>query len=142
MSNLIQLSQNLEDMAEFEALPEGLYPAECQDVEVRHSEKVPNGFLYIQFRISPEDFPADYDVGNAPEGLSVVYASVKIPDATNRRTVKPFKRLAEAFGSDISSAEFDPQEWVGKQVQVLLRKSEYQGSEVNNVDSVAPLATV
>jgi hypothetical protein len=140
--SIIELAGNIQDMAEFEPLPDGVYPAELQDIEIRHSEKVPNGYLYCQFRVSPDHFPADYDVGNAPEGLPVVYARVAIPDAANRRTVRPFKQFLDALGVKQSGSKFDPQDWVGKSAQLLLKRQEYQGALVNNVDGVSALPKV
>lgn len=140
--DIIKLSVNLEDMAEYEPLPAGPYVAELRDIEIRFSEKQPNGYLYCQFRIDPSDYPADYDAGNAPEGLNVVYARVQIPDPNNRRTVAPFKAFMKALGVNPQGDTFDPNEWTGKMAQLLLSKNEYQGQSVNNVDAVGPIPKV
>lgn len=140
--NIIELGQDLDQMEEFEALPAGTYTAQLQDVEIRHSEKIPNGYLYIQLIVPTEEFPADYDVGNAPEGLVVTYANVKLPDMNNRRTVAPYKKLLEAVGVKAKGTKFDPNDWIGKDVQVNLTRSEYQGSPVNNVLGVGPVPSV
>lgn len=140
--DMIKLSANLSDMEEYEPLPQGLYPAEVRDCEIRHSEKVPEGYIYMQLRVDPDDYPADYDPSNAPEGVQLIYASVKVPDGKDRRKVRPFKQLMKALGQDISAATFDPSAWTGQHVQVLIRTSEYQGALVNNVDAVSELPTV
>lgn len=140
--SIIELAGNIQDMEEFEPLPDGVYPAQLQDIEIRHSEKVPQGFLYCQFRISPDHYPADYDAANAPEGLNVVYARVAIPDPANRRTVRPFRNFLKALGVKVAGTKFDPQDWIGKDAQLLLKRQEFQGSLVNNVESVNELPKV
>jgi hypothetical protein len=140
--SIIELAGDIQEMAEFEPLPDGVYPAELQDIEIRHSEKVPQGYIYCQFRISPDHFPADYDAGYAPEGLPVVYSRVAIPDPNNRRTVRPFKQFLAALGVKQVGNKFDPQKWIGSQAQLLLKRQEYQGALVNNVDAIQPLPKV
>jgi hypothetical protein len=140
--SIIQLANDIQDMEEFEPLPDGVYPAELQDIELRFSEKMPNGYLYCVFTISPDSFPADYDAGNAPEGLQVVYSRTGIPDPSNRRSVRPFKMFLNALGVKIKGTDFDPQAWVGSSAQLLLKRQEYQGAMINNVESVSPLPKV
>lgn len=142
MSDLIKLAANLEDMEEYSPLPAGPYRAEIREVEVRFSEKQPNGYLYMVLRVDPSDFPADYDSANAPEGVKVVYARVQLPDPNNRRTVKPFKDFVKALGVQQTGAEFNISEWLGKEVQVVLTVQDYQGVPTNNVDSVRAVPSV
>ena len=140
--SIIELGMNLEEMQEYEALPDGPYIAEIRDVEVKYSEKVPTGYYYIQMQIPVEEFPADYDVANAPEGLTIVYARMAVPTANNRRSVAPFKNFLKAIGVDTSGSKFDPSDWIGKNMQVLLKKTEYNGSPVNNVEAIGPVPSI
>lgn len=140
--DIIKLSTDIADMEEYVPLPAGPYRAELRDIEVKHSEKVPLGYFYCSLRIDPSDYPADYDAGNAPDGLNVVYARVSVPDPNNRRTVAPFKAFLKALNVDAKGDSFDPKSWIGKEVQVLLSTSEYNNAPVNNVEAVQPLAKV
>ena len=140
--SIIKLASNLSEMAEYEPLPDGLYSAELQDVDHKINEKNPEGFFTITYRISPDDFPADYDAGNAPEGLQVTQGFLALPSATNRRTVRPFKSFLTALGVSTDLDTVDPEEWIGKNVQILLTRSSFQGSLINNVDGVSPLPSV
>lgn len=140
--SIIELGMNLEEMAEYEALPDGPYIANIRDVEVKYSEKVPNGYYYIQLQVPVEEFPADYDAANAPEGLNIIYARMAVPTPENRRSVAPFKNFLKAIGISTSSDKFDPEEWIGKELQVLLKKTEYNGSPVNNVEAIGPVPSV
>lgn len=140
--SIIELNANLNDMQEYEALPAGNYKAEIRDVEERFSEKMPNGYYYIQLVVPPAEFPADYDPENAPEGVILTYARVGKPDPTNRRTVRPFKVLIEAMGLDSNSNTFNMDDWIGREVQALVSQDEYQGSPTNQVQSLSPVPTV
>ena len=142
MTDLIKLSVSLDDMEEYEPLPNGTYPAEIRSVEEKYSEGVPGGYYKMALRIDPDDFPADYDPANAPEGVQVVWASLKRPDPNERRTIRPFKQFIKAVGGDLKAAEFNTDDWVGQHVQVLLTVSEYQGALVNNVQGVSELPSV
>lgn len=140
--DLIKLSGDLSEMEEYQPLPAGPYRAEIREVEIKHSEKVPTGYIYMKLLVHPDDFPADYDRENAPEGVSVTYANVKVPDASNRRTIGPFKKLLKAVGMEAQGSEFDPSAWIGQECQVFLTVNEYQGAFTNNVDSVKELPSV
>jgi len=137
--SIIELGIDLEEMQEYEALPDGPYVANIRDVEVKFSEKVPTGYYYIQLQVPVDEFPADYDAANAPEGLTIVYARMAVPTANNRRSVAPFKNFLKAIGIEAKGSKFDPNEWVGKELQVLLKKTEYNGSPVNNVEAIGPV---
>ena len=142
MSNVIKLAGNIEEMEEYEPLPDGPYPAELQDIEIRYSEKQPSGYLYCKLRVQPDDFPADYDAGNAPDGLDLIYARVTIPDGANRRAVKPFKDFVRALGGDPAGTDFDFDSFVGSRVSILVKRQEYQGSVVNNIETLSALPQV
>lgn len=141
--SIIELATNIEEMQEFDPLPAGLFPGECQDLEVRFSEKKPNGYIYCQLRISPDHFPQDYDVDNAPEGMIVVYAQVSIPTPQDRRAVKPFINFHKAFGVTPSGNQFNPEDFIGKSCQIILTRGEYPvGTPINQVEGIQPLPTV
>jgi hypothetical protein len=140
--SIIELGMDLDQMAEYEALPDGPYKAEIRDVEVRFSEKVPHGYYYMQMLVPVDEFPADYDAGNAPEGLNIIHSRMKVPSVDDRRSVAPFKAFLKAVGISTKGNKFDPQDWVGKQVQVLLKRSEYNGSPVNNVEAIGAIPKV
>ena len=138
--SIINLVTDIEAMEEFEPLPQGRYTAEIREVEVRTSEKLPDGYFHISMLINTDQFPADYDEANQPEGALITYSRVAVPTAEKRRTVKPFKNLLRCLGVEVNGTEFDPQTWVSKEVQVLLKVDEYQGTPTNQVEAL--MATV
>ena len=139
--SIIQLAANIEDMPEYEPLPQGRYRAEVRDVEMRVSEKLPNGYFLVQFVVDPADYPADYDANNAPEGVILSYARVRVPSLEDRRATRPFKAFLTALGIDASGAALNTDDWIGRQAVLLVSVSEYQGAPVNNVESVEAVPT-
>lgn len=140
--SIIELTENLGGMEEYEPLPNGVYNAELQNIELRSNEKTPNGFLTCYFRIAPSEYPADYDAANAPEGVLVTHGYTPIPDPTNRRTVRPFRNLLEALGVRQDGKSFNPSDWIGRQVQLLITRGEYRGALVNNVEAITSIPRV
>jgi len=110
--DIISLDQNLDAFEDFENLPKGKYPAECIQAEVRTSD-AGNDFIYTNWRIETADYPADYDVENAPEGTTLNYSRVQVPQGGNRRAITALKKLRSACGLPTSVKEFDVSEFVG-----------------------------
>lgn len=140
--NIISLNTDIGEMEEFEPLPMGVYTATVVDVDVRTTEKMPNGYFYLQLRINPEEYPADYDAGNAPDGMLLTYARVAVPTADNRRSVKPFKDLLLALGIEPKGTQVNIEEWIDKDVQAHVSRNTYQGALINNIDQLASIPTV
>ncbi len=142
MSSIIELNQDISEMEEYEPLPDGPYPATIRDVEVKTNEKNPNGYFVITLLVEPENFPADYDPENSPQGVPLTYARVQVPDPKNRRTVKPFKNLLRSLDQTEGGTSFDTDDWTGQEILVMVSTNEYLGTLVNNVDSVGPIPKV
>ena len=49
--DLIKLSGDLSEMEEYQPLPAGPYRAEIREVEIKHSEKVPTGYIYMKLLV-------------------------------------------------------------------------------------------
>jgi hypothetical protein len=94
--SILELDMNLEDYADYEPLPPGNYPAEIRSAEMRISDKG-NEYYYVGLVIHPDDFPADYDVANAPEGANLVHARLQKPTADNRRSITAIKNWYKAL---------------------------------------------
>lgn len=136
--SIIKLTVDINEMEEYEPLPNGPYPSEIRTAEMKTSDKQPGGYFVLGLRVDPEDFPADYDPENNPEGATLTYARVQVPDPKNRRTVGPFKALMKAMNLEITD-EIDLDEWIGVRVNALVSTQHYQGQMVNNVESISKL---
>jgi len=140
--SIIRFDSDISEMAEYEPLPNGVYRATVIDVEERSNEKTPKGFLTTTLRVSPDDYPADYDANNAPDGVNVVMGYLALPDAENRRTVGPFKKFLMALGIAPKGSQFETSDMIGAETQVHLVRGEFQGALVNNIQGVSPVPQV
>lgn len=136
--SIIELDMNLEDYEDFEPLPNGAYPATVTLAEMRTSDKG-NDYYYMTFQVHPDDFPADYAVENAPEGLNLVYARVQKPDAKNRRSTTNAKNLMRALGINLKTSVINPGEWEGKKAKLVLKKDKFNGQDTNQIVSIEAL---
>lgn len=137
-NTILELDMNLEEYEDFEPLPDGQYPATVTLSEMRTSDKG-NDYYYITFQVHPDDFPADYAVENAPEGLRLVYARVQKPDPRNRRSITGVKNLMRALGMSLKSSVINPGEWEGKKAKLVVGKQEWNGEIVNTIKGVEAL---
>jgi signal recognition particle subunit SEC65 len=136
--NILELDMSLESFEDFEPLPASEYPAEVRSAEKRISDKG-NEYYYVVFNIHPDDFPADYAVENAPEGMNLVFARLQVPTAANRRSITAIKNWYRALGLSLSTNVINPGEWEGKRAKLVVDKSEYNGETRNGIKSVEAL---
>lgn len=136
--NILDLDMNLEEFEDFEPLPAGEYPAEVRSAEARISDKG-NEYYYMVFNIHPDDFPADYAIENAPEGMNLVYARVQKPDPKNRRSITQVKNLYRALGLSLKTSTINPGDWEGKKAKLVLGKSEFNGEMRNEIKGLEAL---
>lgn len=137
-NGILELDMNLEDFEDFEPLPDGAYPGTVTLAEARVSDKG-NEYYYITFQVHPDDFPADYAVENAPEGLNLVYARVQKPDPKNRRSITGVKNLFRALGIPLKTSVINPGEWEGKKAKLVLGRQDWNGQEINTIKAVEAL---
>lgn len=133
--NIIELDQNLEDFEDFEPLPARDYVAELRKAETRISEKG-NEYFYVTFNIHPEDFPADYDVANAPEGLNLIYSRLMAVNPQDRRSVTAMKKFYKALGMSLKTPTIDCSTWEGKKAKLIVGREEYNGELRNAIKSI------
>lgn len=136
--NILELDMDLESFEDFEPLPAGEFPAEVRSAELKVSDKG-NEYYYIVFNIHPDDFPADYAVENAPEGMNLVFARVQKPDPKNRRSITAVKNLYRALGMDLKTSRINPGDWEGKRAKLVVDRSEFNGETRNGIKSVEAL---
>ncbi len=136
--SIVELDMDLDSYADYEALPAGPFPAECILGEKRISDNG-NEYFYLQFLIHPDDFPADYDRENAPEGARLTWACTSVPTAKNRRAITAAKNLLRALGMPTNVNTINAGEFEGKKCKVIINKGEYNGSPNNQIQSLEAL---
>jgi hypothetical protein len=142
MSSLIDLDINIEEMEEFVPLPEGQYLAHIRSVEVATSEKIPEGFLKVVWQIDVDQYPADYDVANNPEGTLLTYARVRLPNSQNRRSVNGFREFLATINVKAKGSTFDFEKWIGNEALLLLKRDMYQGMPTNQIAAISPKPSI
>lgn len=132
---IIDLDMNLEDMEDFEILPDGQYPAECTQAEVRTSAKG-NQFFYTMWKIDPAAYPIDYDKANNPNGTILNYSLVQVPTPGDRRSITNVKKFMAAMGLSLKTSSIDCSQWVGKTAMVTVGNEDYQGEDRNRITRI------
>lgn len=135
---MLELDMNLADFEDFENLPKGEYPAFIKSAELRVSDKG-SEYYYQVLTIDPKDFPVDYDVANAPEGLNLIYGRLFKPDPKNRRSMTAMKKWYKTLGLTLDTPIVDPAQWVDKRVKVVIGTGSWQGEERNEIKSIEAL---
>lgn len=134
-TNLLELGMNLEDFDDFEPLPVGTYEAEVRKAEKKVSDKGTE-YYSVQFNIHPDDFPADYAVENAPEGLNLTYNRLMQPTPNDRRSITSIKRFYKALGLSLKTSTINCGDWEGKKAKIVVGRTEYNGELRNEIKSI------
>lgn len=125
--DVIELDENLDETPEPDLLPAGFYPAEVVSVERRTNQKGTGDYFSVRFVISPDNYPADYDVDNYPEGCSLYYNLLRVPGAGDRRAKLNIKRFMETLGLPTDVNKIDPSQWIGRPAKLKVEHNTYEG---------------
>ena len=117
---IIELEDNLADAEQPKELPPGLYEGEVTDVQIATSQKG-NDYFAVNIHIAPSEFPKDFDVDNAPDGVNMYYNRVIVPKRGDQRAMFNLKQLVLALGLDANITSVDVNEWMGRKVRVRVR---------------------
>lgn len=124
---IIELDGNLDETPEPELLPAAFYDAEVADVQVRQNQKGTGSYFSVKFMISPDSYPADYDVDNWPDGLPLYYNLLRVPTSSDRRAKLNIKRFMETLGLPTDVNVIDPTTWIGRPARIKVEHSTYEG---------------
>ena len=127
MSEPTSLMEYSSDLNEAEApppLPAGEYPAEIVKAEIKDSAKG-NKYLAIQFKIDPDNFPADFEEGN-PDGEILSYNRVMVEDTPRGRY--RMKTFLNSVGGKLGRA-LDPNDLMGLTATVGVVHSKWEGED-------------
>lgn len=136
--NVMELEQSLDQYEDYEILPSRNYPAEIRKAE---SILADSGTEYykVHFRIDPDDYPADYDKENAPEGTVMIYGRLFKPDPKDRRSITAMKKWYKTIGMSLKTTTIDPSTWEGKKVTLNVGKSIWNGEERAEIKGIEAL---
>lgn len=129
--SIITFSENIADAEAPKPLPAGDYSATIETVTPKMSQSGKLGCM-VQYRISPDQFPADFDAESYPEGMTVNQWQGLDDTAIGRYRLK---RFLDAIGAP-ASKEIDVTAWVGLTATVNLGTESYEGVDRNTIKSV------
>lgn len=133
MPSMISYGESLADAEAPEPLPASRYPAVIESAEIKTSQRTGNDYVSVGFRISTDDFPADFDINNAPEGVLLSYN--RLSPADNIQARFRMRKFVEAIGAEMGSA-LNLNDWIGLSTSIELTVSEYEGIPRNEIKSV------
>ena len=128
-----------EDIAGAEAppvLPTAEYEATIRKTEVKIGQASGNRYVAVHFHIAVEDYPADYDVDNAPDGTTIIYRRVPFEDnAQARFRMRVFCEAIEAA----MSRNIDVNDWIGLSSKVSIVHERYEGADRAAINRVSQI---
>ena len=126
--DVLELDENLDDVEEPELLPPAWYRAEVRGVELRDNQAGTGKYYDVEFVVQPNNFPADYDTENYPDGFITHYRLLRKPrSGADRRAVTNIRKFMQKLGVSTSTNIIDPNEWVGKEARLKIIHNKYQG---------------
>lgn len=139
---IIELDQNLSDVEKPKEIPPGKYVGEIQDVQEATSA-AGNTYFAIQFRIPPDELPADVAEEYEDGALMFWNRIIKPRGRSDRRALFNLRKFIEALGLDPNTTSIDPNDWMGRQARLQVVMGKYQGedrAEIRSVEAAEPKA--
>lgn len=121
--SIVEFSEDISEAEAPEPLPPGEYPATIRGAEIKTSQRGTR-YAAVTFMVSPDEFPADYPVENAPDGKVLVYRRCSMEDNPQARYM--LRNFIEAIGAT-ASKRIDVNEWVGLDAVIQVENEEYEG---------------
>lgn len=134
--SLITFSQNIADAEAPAPLPPGEYEAVCVGAVPGLSKSSGNPVLPLTYKVSADQFPADFDAGGADE-LTFIYNRLTTRDTAQDRF--RMKNICIAHGVAMSN-NIDANDFVGKKVKLVITTGkDLEGNDRAEVSKVLPL---
>lgn len=134
--SIIEFSEDIGEAEAPEPLPVGEYPATIRAAEVKLSQRGTK-YCAVTFVISPDEFPADYPVENAPDGKVIIFRRVGLEDNPQARYM--LRNFCEAIGAT-PSKRIDVNEWMGLDATVNIEHDTYEGVTREQITRVTEAA--
>jgi hypothetical protein len=132
--SIVEFSEDISQAEAPEPLPVGEYPATIRAVEVKLSQRGTK-YAAVSFMVSPDEFPADYPVENAPDGKTIVFRRCSLEDNPQARYM--LRNFCEAIGA-AASKRIDVNEWIGLDAVINIEHDEYEGVKREQITRVNP----
>jgi len=124
LGSVIDFSDNIEDAEAPLPLPPGNYDAIIKGAEAKVSGN-DKRYAAIQFYISPDSYPADYPIEEAPDGLTITYRRLSLENTKASRF--HLKRFMQNIGAPPAGKSVDLSQWTNLNAKVSVKHEEYEG---------------
>jgi hypothetical protein len=134
----ISIIEYAEDVSKAEAplpLPVRQYPATIEKAEVKTSTNTGNQYVAVSFRVSADDFPADFDASGYDDGIVLTYNRIPVEDSPRARY--RMRQFCEAIGAK-ASKKIDLGEWLGLSATLDVEHNTYEGETRAQIKKVLP----
>ena len=126
LQTIVEYSEDIADAEAPEPIPVGPYPANIESACVKDSKTNPDRQYYeVGFTISVDDYPADYDARNAPEGTRLFFRRLSAEDMPGPRY--RVRKFCEAIGAQMPKRQVDASEWIGLTATVEIEHEDWEG---------------
>jgi hypothetical protein len=131
---IVHFSEDISEATAPEPLPAGVYNATVSNAEIKTSSAKQTQYLSLTFRINPEDYPADYPIENAPDGVSVNYYGGSAED--DRQSRFRLKQLYQRLGLPLPGRSIDCNQFLHVSAQIQLKQEIYNDIPKNAVEKL------
>lgn len=122
-TSIIEYDEDISNAEPPAPLPEQEYPASIASAQIRTSG-AGNQYVETMFRVNPDDYPADYPVEEAPDGVQLAFRRVPVDNTKSARY--RMRKFCEAIGAPCST-RVDINDWIGASATIVVKHEEYEG---------------
>jgi hypothetical protein len=133
LGSIIEYTDDIDDAEAPLPLPEGTYEAEIKAVEAKYSGNNKK-YAAVSFYISPDTYPADYPLEEAPDGLVLIFRKLSLEN--NKMARFNIKRFIQNVGAPPVGRSLDLTQWVGLKAKILVKHDTWEGTVRPTVDKV------
>lgn len=111
IGTIVEYSEDIDEAEKPQPLPKAEYEAVIKTAVPKLSKSSGKKYAETVFYIGTDQFPADYPVENAPDGVSIPYRMVSLEDTPKGRW--QVRSFCEAIGAKPPKRQVDTSEWIG-----------------------------
>lgn len=136
LGSVLDIGMDIAGAEQPDLLPAAEYVAEVRSAEVKVSG-AGNKYIAVAFYIPTEEYPADFDVTNAPDGLTLTWNRVPVPENNDRRAAFRLRKFMETIEAPFEGSRLDLEKWTGLKARVRIKHGSWEGVNREEIASVA-----
>lgn len=136
VNNILHYDDDITTAERPDPLPEGEYEGVVDRAEVKTSARTGNKYVDIIFKVPSEQFPADYDLSLAPNGVSLRHMVMYSQSPRDKFAMRKF---CETIGAS-TGAQINLGEWQGLSAKLTVAHETYEGEKNAKIKKVEAAA--